>query len=259
MRCGASVVVQPRIDVLVEMCYRLRWRRRPAIYSATWPVLDNSRMARLLVIGAGFAGLAAAHELASVGYRVTVLEARDRFGGRVLTLTDLTPGKAVEGGGELTGPNQPTWMALGRRFGLRFYEVNWGDADFNAPIVLDGRRVTRAESDTVFGELDEAHRLFHADVATAGCRRRRQPANQRRQKDTRLMTRVPRARQSTFLKQFRQHKILDDRSESVAVFLACLCYRPDLLGVIDRHHTAKGERGQLLDKRLGETVEILGQ
>src|ERR1019366_8687798 len=64
---------------------------------------------------------------------------------------------------------------------------------------------------------------------------------------------------STFLKQLRQHKILDDRAESVAVFLARLCYRPDLLGIIDRHYSTKGERGQLLDKRLGEAVYISGQ
>src|ERR1043165_4858596 len=57
---------------------------------------------RVLGIGGGFAGFTAAHELSRVGYRVTVLEARDRLGGRVRTFTDLVPGKVVEGGGELT-------------------------------------------------------------------------------------------------------------------------------------------------------------
>ncbi len=37
----------------------------------------------VIVIGAGFAGLAAAHELLSAGYQVTVLEARERVSGRV--------------------------------------------------------------------------------------------------------------------------------------------------------------------------------
>lgn len=41
---------------------------------------------RILVIGAGFAGLAAAAELQRYGYEVVVLEARDRIGGRVHTL-----------------------------------------------------------------------------------------------------------------------------------------------------------------------------
>ena len=38
---------------------------------------------RVAVIGAGVAGLAAAHDLLHAGKRVIVLEARDRIGGRV--------------------------------------------------------------------------------------------------------------------------------------------------------------------------------
>lgn len=40
---------------------------------------------RILVLGAGLAGLAAARELSQVGHQVVVLEARDRIGGRVWT------------------------------------------------------------------------------------------------------------------------------------------------------------------------------
>jgi monoamine oxidase len=38
---------------------------------------------RAIVVGAGFAGLGAADELHRAGVEVTVLEARDRVGGRV--------------------------------------------------------------------------------------------------------------------------------------------------------------------------------
>ncbi|NUO89818.1 MAG: FAD-dependent oxidoreductase, partial [Dermatophilaceae bacterium] len=39
---------------------------------------------RVVVVGAGIAGLAAAHRLSQRGARVTVLEASDRVGGKLL-------------------------------------------------------------------------------------------------------------------------------------------------------------------------------
>lgn len=49
------------------------------------------RQQRIIVVGAGMAGLGAAFELAALGHDVTVLEARARPGGRVLTLRDPFP------------------------------------------------------------------------------------------------------------------------------------------------------------------------
>ncbi|WP_155347256.1 FAD-dependent oxidoreductase, partial [Acrocarpospora pleiomorpha] len=47
---------------------------------------------RVLVIGAGMAGLVAAYELIGRGHEVTVLEAQHRVGGRVHTLRGFAPG-----------------------------------------------------------------------------------------------------------------------------------------------------------------------
>ncbi|WP_157032448.1 FAD-dependent oxidoreductase, partial [Kitasatospora cheerisanensis] len=46
----------------------------------------------VIVVGAGLAGLTAAVELADRGVRVTVLEARDRVGGRVRGI-EVAPGR----------------------------------------------------------------------------------------------------------------------------------------------------------------------
>lgn len=91
---------------------------------------------RVVVVGAGFAGLACADELAMAGYEVTVVEARQRVGGRVETLRDLVKEKTVEAGGELVGPNQPRWMAFAKRFDLEFLELPWDPSD---TIVLGDR------------------------------------------------------------------------------------------------------------------------
>src|SRR6059058_1455717 len=40
----------------------------------------------VVILGAGIAGLVSAYELQRAGYRVTILEARDRIGGRVWTV-----------------------------------------------------------------------------------------------------------------------------------------------------------------------------
>jgi monoamine oxidase len=119
---------------------------------------------RVVVVGAGFAGLAAAHELRSVGDDVAVLDARNRVGGRVLTFSDFVPGKTVEGGGELIGSNHPTWVAYADKFGLGFLDVSEVE-DVEFPIVIGGRRLSSEESEKLWEEMDEALTGMNADAA----------------------------------------------------------------------------------------------
>lgn len=64
----------------------------PVIAAASRDAIRRTGAARkVIVIGAGLAGLASAYELTQAGHEVTVLEARIRSGGRVWTLRDPFP------------------------------------------------------------------------------------------------------------------------------------------------------------------------
>ena len=65
----------------------------------------------MVVIGAGFAGLAAADALRAGGAEVTVLEARDRVGGRVWSVP-FGEGAVIERGAEFILPGYESMEAL---------------------------------------------------------------------------------------------------------------------------------------------------
>ena len=119
---------------------------------------------KVIIIGAGFGGLSCAHELLSADYKVTVLDARGRIGGRVLSFSDVVPGKVVEGGGELIGSNHPTWVAYARKFGLRFNDVT-EDENLAAPIIFGGQRLTEKEARALWREMDAAYQMMNRDAA----------------------------------------------------------------------------------------------
>lgn len=75
---------------------------------------------RVVIIGAGFAGLASADRLVALGHDVTVLEARDRVGGRVWS-QELIPGRpetVVERGAEFVLTGYDVLTSIAQRFGL---------------------------------------------------------------------------------------------------------------------------------------------
>jgi monoamine oxidase len=70
--------------------------------------------AHFLIIGAGAAGLMVARELARAGKKVTILEARDRCGGRIYPLPEEEFGYPAEGGPEFVHGGAPVTRALMR-------------------------------------------------------------------------------------------------------------------------------------------------
>ncbi|MGW6262760.1 protoporphyrinogen oxidase [Streptomyces sp. NPDC055085] len=70
----------------------------------------------VVVVGGGIAGLAAAHRLLGRGFRVTVLEASERLGGKLLT--GEIAGARVDLGAESMLARRPEALALARETGL---------------------------------------------------------------------------------------------------------------------------------------------
>lgn len=113
---------------------------------------------RILIVGAGFAGLSCGFQLRNAGAKVTIVEARSRVGGRVLSLSNFVEGRVVEGGAELIGANHHTWMAYAEHFGLEFRDVS-DPEDEKAPIILNGRRYQGQELAALWDQIEQA--LYH--------------------------------------------------------------------------------------------------
>lgn len=79
---------------------------------------------KVLVIGAGVSGLAAAKALASAGVTVEILEARDHIGGRVHTIRDPGTGAHVELGAEFVHGRPPDLLNIARAAGLKLVRVS---------------------------------------------------------------------------------------------------------------------------------------
>jgi monoamine oxidase len=138
---------------------------------------------RVVVVGAGFAGLAAADALAAGGIDVVVLEARDRVGGRVWS-RELPTGGIVEMGAEFILPDNSVIRTLVDRLGLRLYDkgTTYGDREprggtpVTRPELLAGYAAVRAACDAqAFGGgtvVDALARLHLSDGARDAIRAR---------------------------------------------------------------------------------------
>jgi phytoene dehydrogenase-like protein len=132
------------------------------------------RVDRVVVIGGGLAGLAAATELADRGVDVLVLEARDRVGGRVWSERVPAPGGSsvlVERGAEFILDGYEVMRALAQRYGLGIADTGMsyyvreprGVATDTATLQAAGLAIARAAGDSAGSSV------------ALGCRRARPP------------------------------------------------------------------------------------
>ncbi len=128
--------------------------------------------ADVIVIGAGLAGLHAAHLLEAAGQRVVVLEGSDRIGGRLHTLDDLP--HRPEAGGVQVGSGYSRLIAHAQRLGVPL--IGGGDEPRDALFHINGVTSTAADWPTSAGNALEAAERVVPPAALGGFYARRLPA-----------------------------------------------------------------------------------
>src|ERR1700710_841071 len=110
------------------------------------------------IIGAGAAGIAAAHALKTSGLSVIVLEARDRAGGRAHTVM-ATPDIAFDlGCGWLHSANKNSFVKIARQLDFEIDKTRppWREQSFDAGFPLAERQDFITALDAFYDRAEEA-------------------------------------------------------------------------------------------------------
>ncbi len=126
MDAGAGGTVPPYRTRDADRAQTAGWTRRDSLrmlgaaplaaLAVDTPRAAKRRTPTVAIVGAGLSGLYCARLLEAEGVKVTLLEGRDRTGGRVYTLYDL-PGRP-EAGGEVFGPRYARCLDVLRVLGV---------------------------------------------------------------------------------------------------------------------------------------------
>lgn len=99
---------------------------------------------KVIVLGAGMAGLVAAYELKRQGHEVVVLEAQNRVGGRIYTCRDFAPGLYAEYGAMRIPRSHELTLEYCERFGLPMVPFVMGNP--KGLVYVGGQRMTMEEA-----------------------------------------------------------------------------------------------------------------
>jgi monoamine oxidase len=116
---------------------------------------------RVVIVGAGIAGLVAAHELLRAGHEPLILEAQNRVGGRILTLREpFTPGLYGEAGAMRIPRAHGLTLAYVEKFGLKLNPFTLQNPDAYCHLFGHKYRWREIDADPALlaGELSEQDR-----------------------------------------------------------------------------------------------------
>jgi monoamine oxidase len=106
---------------------------------------------RVIIIGAGMAGLVAGYELANAGHDPVILEAQNRVGGRVYTLRKFAPGLYAEAGAMRIPRVHDLTLGYCEEFGLELRPFMMGNP--KGLVYIGGKRMTAEQAGLEPGAL----------------------------------------------------------------------------------------------------------
>ena len=125
---------------------------------------NNAPRKRVLILGAGIAGLVAAYELLKAGHTPLILEAQNRLGGRIFTMrAPFAQGLHAEAGAmRIPNTHDLTWHYI-NHFGLETFPFTMGNP--NAYVYLHGKKI-RVQQYRDTSELLEQDLADHERTST---------------------------------------------------------------------------------------------
>jgi monoamine oxidase len=129
-------------------------------------VVNAATAPRIIIVGAGLAGLTAAYRLEQRGYLADVYEAADRVGGRCWSDTSFfSDDQVFEHGGELIDQGHTHIRQLAQELGLKLDNLLQAEVNGTEPVYyFDGQHYSYPQATD---DLKQAWQKIHSDVSAA--------------------------------------------------------------------------------------------